>query len=226
MSNYTQTTDFSAKDALASGDPNKVILGADLDTEFGALQTAVASKLDGINTLTEDTAPSLTGDYVATYDSSGSTHKKVLLSRLAGSNATLVYLSGGSTQVLSSGAWERITCISSEVVDSAGCAVAGKIIPASAVYDGYYLVFGRLGITTAASEINLAITRFNSSNVAQTRKYINIDTPSTGSQYMVFGIHNLTFASGDYIAMEARCVGDSGTIANSTQNELVAFKIS
>lgn len=225
MSNYTQTTDFSAKDALTAGDPNKIILGADFDTEFGAIQTAVASKLDGINTLTEDTAPSLTGDYVATYDSSGSTHKKVLLSRLTGANATLVYLSGGGTQALADGSWERITCITSEQVDGAGLATSGKIAPASAVYDGYYLAFARIGITTAAS-IQLAITRFNSSNVAQSRKFIDLGTAGTGTQHMVFGIHSLTFASGDYLALEVKLTGDTGTVANSTQNELVAFKIS
>lgn len=226
MSNFTQTTDFSAKDALASGDPNKVILGADLDTEFGAIQTAVASKLDGINTLTEDTAPSLTGDYVATYDSSGSTHKKVLLSRLTGANATLVYLSGGGTQALSDGSWERITCITTELVDTAGLASSGKIAPASAVYDGYYLAFARIGITSSASLIQLSITRFNSSNVAQTRKFVDIESPGTGTQHICFGMHNLTYASGDYIALEVKCTGDTGTVANSTQNELVAFKLS
>lgn len=46
MSDYTQTTDFSAKDALSSGDPEKIILGADVDVEFTAIQTAVATKYD------------------------------------------------------------------------------------------------------------------------------------------------------------------------------------
>jgi len=46
MSNYTQSTDFSAKDALATGDPSKLILGADVDTEFGLIATAITSKLD------------------------------------------------------------------------------------------------------------------------------------------------------------------------------------
>lgn len=46
MSNYTQTTDFSAKDALATGDPNKKIQGADVDTELDAISTAIASKAD------------------------------------------------------------------------------------------------------------------------------------------------------------------------------------
>ena len=46
MSNYTQTTDFSAKDNLASGNANKVIKGSDFDTEFSAIATAIATKVE------------------------------------------------------------------------------------------------------------------------------------------------------------------------------------
>lgn len=46
MSNYTQTTDFSAKDNLASGNANKVIKGSDFDTEFSAIATAMATKVE------------------------------------------------------------------------------------------------------------------------------------------------------------------------------------
>lgn len=44
MSDYTKTTDFSAKDALASGDPEKLAVGADVDAEYDAIAVAVASK--------------------------------------------------------------------------------------------------------------------------------------------------------------------------------------
>jgi hypothetical protein len=46
MSDYTKTTDFAAKDALASGNANKVIKGTEFDDEFNALETAIASKYD------------------------------------------------------------------------------------------------------------------------------------------------------------------------------------
>lgn len=54
MSDYTQTTDFSAKDALPSGDPSKTILGADHDTEFGNIEAAVATKANKIISITTD----------------------------------------------------------------------------------------------------------------------------------------------------------------------------
>lgn len=46
MSDYTQIVDYSAKDALASGDAAKKILGSEIDAELGAISTAIASKLD------------------------------------------------------------------------------------------------------------------------------------------------------------------------------------
>ena len=45
--NYTKTTNFAAKDALASGNANKVVKGTEIDTEFTNIQTAIASKADG-----------------------------------------------------------------------------------------------------------------------------------------------------------------------------------
>lgn len=46
MSNYSKSTNFTAKDALASGNPAKIIKGSEFDTEFDAIATAVATKLD------------------------------------------------------------------------------------------------------------------------------------------------------------------------------------
>ena len=47
MANYTKTTNFAAKDALASGNATKVVKGTEIDTEFTNIQTAITSKADG-----------------------------------------------------------------------------------------------------------------------------------------------------------------------------------
>ena len=44
MSNYTKTTNFTAKDTLPAGDTNKIIRGSEIDTEFDAIATASATK--------------------------------------------------------------------------------------------------------------------------------------------------------------------------------------
>ena len=47
MANYTKTTNFAAKDALASGNASKVVKGTEIDPEFTNIQTAITSKADG-----------------------------------------------------------------------------------------------------------------------------------------------------------------------------------
>lgn len=64
MSDYTQSIDFSAKDALSTGDANKVAKGADLDTELGLISTAVATKYDSTDLSTDAQAEALTLDTV------------------------------------------------------------------------------------------------------------------------------------------------------------------
>ena len=54
MSNYTQTTNFATKDALASGNPLKVVKGTEINVEFANIATAVNSK-------PETASPTFTG---------------------------------------------------------------------------------------------------------------------------------------------------------------------
>ena len=46
MSNYVKATNFTAKDSLPSGNSGKIIKGAEIDTEFTAIASAVSSKAD------------------------------------------------------------------------------------------------------------------------------------------------------------------------------------
>ena len=44
MSNFIKTTDFAAKDALTTGDPNKIVSGIEIDSEFNNIASASATK--------------------------------------------------------------------------------------------------------------------------------------------------------------------------------------
>ena len=44
MSNYTKTTNFATKDALASGNPAKIVKGTEIDTEFNNIAVASSTK--------------------------------------------------------------------------------------------------------------------------------------------------------------------------------------
>ena len=46
MSDYARNYDFTAKDALTTGNPNKLIKGSEIDDEFNDVLTAVNSKVD------------------------------------------------------------------------------------------------------------------------------------------------------------------------------------
>jgi hypothetical protein len=46
MASYTKSTNFAVKDGLPSGDPQKVVKGTEIDTEFNNIATAVGSKAD------------------------------------------------------------------------------------------------------------------------------------------------------------------------------------
>ena len=59
MSNYTKTTNFAAKDALSSGDPNKIVKGTEIDAEYNNIATASATKAD-------IAGPTFTGTVTAT----------------------------------------------------------------------------------------------------------------------------------------------------------------
>jgi len=59
MTNYVKFTNFTVKDSLPTGDTNKVIRGAEFDTEFNAIATAVATK-------SNSASPTFTG--TATFD--------------------------------------------------------------------------------------------------------------------------------------------------------------
>ena len=46
MSNYTKLTNFAAKDALATGNPAKIVTGTEINIEFNNIQIANNSKAD------------------------------------------------------------------------------------------------------------------------------------------------------------------------------------
>lgn len=103
MSNYVKATNFTAKDSLPSGNAGKIIKGAEIDTEFTAIASAIASKAD-IN------SPALTGTPTAPTAASGTNTTQVAttafvktavdalgtIGTMAAQNANSVAITGGS----------------------------------------------------------------------------------------------------------------------------------
>lgn len=62
MSDYSQLTFFAPKDALASGNPSKLIKGTEVDPELAAISVAIASKFDSADVASNAEALALTVD--------------------------------------------------------------------------------------------------------------------------------------------------------------------
>jgi hypothetical protein len=70
MSSYIKATNFYTKDALLSGNPSKIIKGAELDDEFNAISIASTSKAD-------TASPSLSGVPLSTTAVAGTSTNQI-----------------------------------------------------------------------------------------------------------------------------------------------------
>jgi hypothetical protein len=75
LSNYTKSTDFAAKDALASGNAAKIVKGTEIDTEFNNIATAVATKADSASPTFTGTPALPTGTTAVTQSTSDDSTK-------------------------------------------------------------------------------------------------------------------------------------------------------
>lgn len=110
---YTKTTDFAAKDALLTGDPNKIVRGTEIDAEFDAIETADGDNVKGPASSTDNAIARFdgtTGKLVqnsavtvadTTGDITGGKYNKITVTAPA-SGATLT-LSDGSSLITSGG---------------------------------------------------------------------------------------------------------------------------
>jgi hypothetical protein len=84
MANYVKATNFTAKDSLLSGDSGKIIKGAEIDTEFTAIASAVASKAN-------TNSPAFTGTPTAPTATSGTNTTQVATTAFVTAALAAVY---------------------------------------------------------------------------------------------------------------------------------------
>jgi hypothetical protein len=84
MSNYVKSTDFAAKDALASGNAAKILKGTEIDTEFNNIATAVATKAD-IN------SPAFTGTPSAVTQTAGNSSTSLATTAFVQTALQIIY---------------------------------------------------------------------------------------------------------------------------------------
>jgi len=93
MTNYVKFTDFQAKDSLTTGDPLKIIKGQEINDEFNAIQTAVATKADLAS-------PALLGNPTAPTQALGNNSTRLastaFVNNAIGANQASVAITGGT----------------------------------------------------------------------------------------------------------------------------------
>jgi len=60
MANYSKSTNFAVKDSLTTGDPNKIVSGVEIDTEFNSLASMSSTKTDKVGGATAGNLATLT----------------------------------------------------------------------------------------------------------------------------------------------------------------------
>ena len=83
MTDYVKSTNFTSKDALASGNALKIITGTEFDIEFNSIATAVGTKADIIS-------PALSGTPTAPTASAGNNTTQVATTAFVAASATAV----------------------------------------------------------------------------------------------------------------------------------------
>ena len=88
MSNYTKATNFASKDSLSTGNPSKVIKGTEIDTEYTAIASAIASKSDS-------NSPTFTGTPLAPTASAGTSTTQIASTAFVTTAVAAAFPSGG-----------------------------------------------------------------------------------------------------------------------------------
>jgi len=102
MANYIKATNFTAKDALPSGNAGKIIKGTEIDVEYTAIATAIASKAD-------TNSPTFTGTPLAPTAAAGTNNTQIATTAFVNAAATafiptgVIVLWSGSVASIPSG---------------------------------------------------------------------------------------------------------------------------
>jgi len=60
MANYNKSVNFAVKDTLQAGDPQKIVSGAEIDTEFNNISSSSTTKIDKVTSATTGNVPQFT----------------------------------------------------------------------------------------------------------------------------------------------------------------------
>lgn len=225
MSNYTKTTNFTAKDSLISGNPSKIVKGSEHDAEYTAIQTAVNSKADAASPLFTGT-PSLNGVAITSTAAElnildGVTATAAEINVLDGITSTvseLNILDGVTATAAELNALDGITSTVTELNYTDGVTSAIQTqLDAKAPLNSPVLVTPNLGTPSAGTLTNatgLPIVAGTTGTLSQARGGTGVTTASNGQ---------LLIGNGTGFTAATLTAGSGVTLTNGAGSIQVAF---
>lgn len=157
MSSYSRLYNFTAKDALTSGDPNKRVLGSEVDAELNAAQTAINSKADDSLVVHLAGTESITG--AKTFSAASTFAATLSMSGAALNYAAAADVASATTTDIGAAASNNVRITGTTTITGLGTATAGitrKVRFAAALtltHNATSLILpGSANITTAAND--------------------------------------------------------------------------
>jgi hypothetical protein len=183
MSDYIKATNFATKDSLSTGNPNKIIKGTEIDTEFNAIASAVASKAN-INSPTFTGTPAAPTASADTNTTQLATTAFVIAERtntstLTNKTLTSPTISGGSISgitdlAVADGGTGRSTLTANAVLIGNGTSGINSVAPSTS---GNVLPSDGTNWTSAANpEYLKAWVNFNGTGTVAIRASFNVSS--------------------------------------------------
>jgi hypothetical protein len=149
MSNYSKATNFSAKDSLPSGNAAKIVKGTELDAEFSAIETAIATKADA-SSYAALASPALTGTPTAPTAAVTTDNTQIATTAFVWDVVQLApaFSAYASAATLCNNAVTTKVGFQTEEFDTAGCFASSRFTPNVA---GYYWVQSNVRFASAGS---------------------------------------------------------------------------
>jgi hypothetical protein len=207
MANYVKATNFTAKDSLPSGNSSKIVKGAELDTEYNAVASAISSKADinspaftGTPTVPTATVGSNTTQAASTAFVKSAVDALGTIGTMAAQNATAVAITGGSIAgitdlAVADGGTGRSTLAANAVVVGNGTSGVNTVAPGT---NGNVLTSNGTAWTSAAPAVvrGLGLGGEVWNNVTGSRAFGTTYTNSRGYPIMISATSNASGSSG------------------------------
>jgi hypothetical protein len=225
MSNYTKTTNFTAKDSLISGNPSKIVKGSEHDAEYTAIQTAVNSKADAASPLFTGT-PSLNGVAITStaaelniLDGVTATAAEInVLDGITSTTAELNILDGVTATAAELNALDGITATVTELNYTDGVTSAIQTqLDTKAPLNSPVLVTPNLGTPSAATLTNatgLPIVAGTTGTLSTARGGTGVTTASNGQ---------LLIGNGSGFTAATLTAGSGVSVTNGAGSIAIAF---